>query len=219
MPGNGELRFDPELNARPDYWKFRDAPRPDSKYRNLFYNNDWNTFEKAISGFCVGSILSGGFTCAAVCHEPYLPLHKRFTPSKFAEKFVKFGAPFIAAGVTYGVTVGLATNMRKKEDWFNHFLAGAASSVIYTNFYTKSNRMKFCVGLGSGLACAAIKLAKMNGESLLWMGGGDTRCTNTPFNDSRYALLGGRRNPEGSDDADKDTAWSDGTVNSRYKYL
>ena len=37
---------------------------------------------------------AGGFTCAAVCHEPYLPLHKRFTPSKFAEKFVKFGAPF-----------------------------------------------------------------------------------------------------------------------------
>jgi len=218
MPGNGELRFDPELNSRPDYWKYRAAPRPDSKYRSLFYDNDKDTVAKAVAGLTVGSILASGASLAAVCHEPYLALHQRFTLGKLAEKFTKFGVPFIAAGVTYGVTVGLATNIRKKEDPLNHFAAGAASSVIFTNFFSKSARMKVVVGVATGLACAAIKLGKQNGESMLWMGGGDTRGTNASFKDYRHALLGGRRNPEGSDDADKDTAWADGTVHSRYQY-
>lgn len=217
MPGDGQLRYDTELKTRPDYWKFRRAPPPESQYRSLFYKNDWNTFAKSLSGLSVGSILGTGFTGAAVCYENQIASHLRFRPKHFAEKFVKIGVPFIIAGLSYGVTVGLATNIRKKEDPVNHFLGGVVGASLYTNYYTKSWRVKTCVGLAAGVTCAAIKYCKdTQGESLIWTF--DARPPSVEFRDYRHVWFGERRNPEGSDDATKDTQFYDGTVNARNIY-
>ena len=72
MPGDGQLRYDAELNFRPHFWDYRKAPPPERRYRSLFYPNDGDTFDKALSGLGVGSI-QGKYIAALITISLSLP--------------------------------------------------------------------------------------------------------------------------------------------------
>jgi len=213
MPGAGVLRYDTELKSRPDYWKYRVAPPPESKYRSLFYKNDWDCFSKIVTGLSVGTLYGVVPVTAVSAYyaKPNLPLQARFYPKAIAEAFCKSGYQPIAAGVTYGVAVSLATHLRNEEDPWNHFIGGALAGSIASNLYkwswqgTWSWRMTLVHSLFAGAGCAIGKfIRETSGHHFFWI-------RDAPGYNSFFTFE--RRNWEGANDANKDTRFRDGTAN------
>lgn len=178
--------------------------RPESEEKSLLRryspldNPDSDIVLKTRSGLVYGAV--AGLTNATYGVIQYSK--PSFTYAGIASKSFRYGTPWLIAGASYGVTLSLVTQIRKKESPAHHMLAGYAAGTMFGSWY-KSPIMGVWFGAITGIVAGLCKFWHDNDmlEPRLLR-------RQRVFNFYRRGWFTEKPNPEGRNDAEIDVSFN-----------
>lgn len=146
------VRYDTNI-SREHYGKYRVLDNGKSIFSrySLWKGNDTDLVEKTQFGLVYGT-----FPALIAAFHANAKHRGQFTILSVAEKSFKHGTPWLISGATYGITVGLLTHLRKKEDAVNHMAGGYAAGTMLGAWY-KWPKFGFWSGVVMGIAAGLMK--------------------------------------------------------------
>ncbi|GFN98528.1 NADP dehydrogenase [ubiquinone] 1 alpha subcomplex subunit 11 [Plakobranchus ocellatus] len=190
--GESRVRYSTDIPTE-YYYKYRE--KRETKPGDFYYGKDSDMLYKTWIAMKRGAALGVMTGLTMSIHPP------PYSIGYGLQNGFKFGMPPLIAATTYSVTMSLATNIRKKEDAWNHAIGGYAAGTMMGVWFKNQRVGVFC-GLVAAMVASSFK--KMAEFGIL-----DTPLTirrERVFDFYRTGWMIERPPQEGIDDGDKNDA-------------